>query len=161
MASEATTYITDVIALSKAALDFELARRVAISLKDQRGACFCEEAEPAEPEVGLMDGVEPCWKRYEWTQPDDTERLEEEKWCPTCVRRQRLHEAYRKAMRVRGAKMRTFHRLALKGIESSAIESEVRRHMETNETTNDTPETPAPETTEPTPETPAETPATE
>lgn len=115
----------DTAEISGAAIRFEIARRVALVLKNRRNECLCEETESAEPEVGL-DEISPCWKRYIDIY-DDQERLGESEWCETCRRRQRLHEAYRRAMKIRGGRMRTFQRVALKGIEIGSIQEEMRR----------------------------------
>lgn len=108
--------------LAEAAIAFETARRIAANLKAARNGCRCEQAGADEPEVGAS-GTDPCWKQWQDVD-DDRERLDEEQWCATCRHRQRLHEAYRKAMKTRGARRRVFQRHALKAIDPEVLKQE-------------------------------------
>lgn len=137
------TTTQEIFALAQAALEFDLARRVAASIAAQRGAIYCERAEsdladfPRQPK--------PCWKTFEDTG-QDIERLDDELWCANCRRRQQIHRAYQKAARTRGARMRVLHRFALRGIDPRSIEREVRRLMGEHE--GATEHTPATEETQ-------------
>ena len=110
--------------LERAAILFDQARREAVRIKFERGACLCELAERAEPETN-WDGTDPCWKNWQ-DGPEDRTLAAESEWCDTCRRRQRLHEQYRVAMKIRGARMRQFFRLALKAWELDRQVAEVK-----------------------------------
>lgn len=142
------TTTQEIFALAQAALEFDLARRVALQLKNQRNACRCERAEPDDPDVGA-NGTVPCWK--DWLDGVDDRYLPPlDEWCGPCRERQRLHEAYRQAMTTRGARLRVLQRFALRGIDPRSIDREVRKLMDGHEGATEQ-EPPGTEETQPIP----------
>lgn len=127
----------EMFAIAEAAIEYEVARRVALLLKDERNILECEqvtayehaafEAESDDPRFQTYEVPKPCWKREEWDsnrEPSDPKR-----WCASCLKRQQLHRAHITAARARGAKFRTLQRAALKQIDLRTIEREVEKRM--------------------------------
>ena len=98
--------------LTVATMAWNRARVLLVRLRAARAECRCERCEREEPEVGFA-GTEPCWKQ--WIDIFDGDRVRVTRgWCATCELRERIHLAFRAAMRVRGARQRVMQRLALR-----------------------------------------------
>lgn len=119
------TTTAELFAIAEAAIDYEVARKVADRLKaDRNGVTDCDQQTAWL--AGSFDQVDPCWKRYHYVGDEgDREREPESKWCANCLRRQRLHEAHRTAAKTRGAKLRHLRRVTLKAIDPKTIDRAV------------------------------------
>jgi hypothetical protein len=109
--------------LAVAAVAWNRARVFAERLKAAREFCLCELADEGHQDEDFAfhrPGAtqsqwheKPCWK--DWTMGpngEDPERAPESEWCDSCRLRQRIHEAYKLAVRTRGARMRVLQRYA-------------------------------------------------
>ncbi len=94
--------------LAAAALKFDDARILAVRLRAERGELRCENGEIDEE--GNKIG-EPCWKKW-ISGVEDVTRLDRAEWCEPCLERQKTHEAYRLAVRARGAAARSLQQAA-------------------------------------------------
>jgi hypothetical protein len=114
-----TPSFNELINVAGKALAMEDARLEAARLRRERNACLCEVAEPPEYDVG-SDGTQPCWKQWDDEHRDDgvvPVRNPKGNWCPTCLRREELHEAFIAAGRLLSSRKgalasacRAFHR---------------------------------------------------
>lgn len=102
--------------IAAAARAWNDARLLVVKLKDERGAFACETETAAWKERYANDGrrpdpdiPKPCWKTFSDDGDGGSERLDECEWCATCQRRQAVYLALRKAVQVRGAKVRSLY----------------------------------------------------
>jgi hypothetical protein len=128
--------------LSSAAIRWNRSRIFALRLRDARGDCQCGVEEADDPLIAVSNGTPACWKRYVDRYDGDPARLEESKWCPTCRRRQRIHEAFRAAMRTRGARMRAMQRCAFKAV---VIANQLEADMADDDVKEPEPPAPSPQ----------------
>lgn len=130
------TPTSELFAIAEAAIEYEVARKTADRIKDDRNAiadCDQQTAWLAGYEEATERGEnptfqqgDPCWKRYHYVGDEgDREREPESKWCASCLRRQRLHEAYASAAKARGARLRALRRITAKAIDPKTIERRV------------------------------------
>lgn len=80
------------------AIAYADARIEVLRLKRDRKACHCECAATADRATG-DSGSPPCWVMFK-NERDDSRRLAVEEMCPSCQRRQALHEQLHAALRV-------------------------------------------------------------
>lgn len=100
--------------LADAALAWDVARREANRIRDERNPIDCERQnfqEFANERPG--DQFAPCWKL--WKQDRTGEGFDRDdivNWCASCQRRQALSDQLRKANAVRGARLRHMRQIA-------------------------------------------------
>lgn len=99
------TTTSELFAIAEAAIDYEVARLVALKLERQRNAISC-------------DGTEPRWLSSE-------QRADVSMRCASCRRRKQLHEAYTNAAKTRGLKLRALRRITAKAIDPKTIDRRV------------------------------------
>lgn len=122
------TTTSELFAIAEAAIEFDLARRVAAALSDRRNSLECAHVDAyvrsAFDGAGTYEAPEPCWKRLEWDYHGWP--VDPSVWCAPCLERQRVHNAYQEATKNRGAKLRLLQRAALKQIDPRTIERTVQ-----------------------------------
>lgn len=122
--------------IAEAAIEWDRAVRVAKVLKEQRDVIECDAvmAYAKTPidfdQGGTFASPEPHWKARTYDSVRDEMRtVPISEWCPSCRQRRQLHEAYRRATKARGARLRTLRRYTAATISPCSIRVAVERQL--------------------------------
>lgn len=101
--------------VAEATIAWDQCRRESVRLKAERASFRCEyECEAEYDDMGrpTYDGDPACWRNVRTDQYGD-HPLDVSDWCEPCRQRQKVHDAYRMAVRRRQGLLRGLQRRAL------------------------------------------------